>query len=108
MFIVIGIMFGGIALGYLFRRKTILHTLGKPINYTIYLLLFLLGISVGGNPEIIRNLPSLGGQALLLAFAGTLGSVLAAWGVYRFFFKKDADKHQAIHNQTMRTNKIKR
>ena len=88
MFTVIAIMFGGIALGYLFRKKTILQKLSKPINYTIYLLLFFLGISVGGNKEIIGNLPSLGGQALLLAFAGTLGSVLAAWIVYRCFFKK--------------------
>ncbi|MDR2913318.1 MAG: lysine exporter LysO family protein [Tannerella sp.] len=88
MFIVIGIMFFGIALGYFFRRKTILQKLGKPISYTIYLLLFFLGISVGGNSEIINNLPSLGSMALLLAFAGTLGSVLAAWIVYKLFFKK--------------------
>lgn len=89
MFIVIGIMFGGVALGYLFRRKAILQKIGQPIRYTIYLLLFFLGISVGGNDELIRNLPALGGQALWLAFAGTLGSVVAAWGVGRFFFKQD-------------------
>ena len=88
MFTVLLIMFGGVALGYLFRRKAILQKLSKPINYTIYLLLFFLGISVGGNKEIISNLPSLGSQALLLAFAGTSGSVLAAWIVYRLFFKK--------------------
>jgi high-affinity Fe2+/Pb2+ permease len=35
----------------------------------------------------MNNLLSLGSQALLLAFAGTLGSVLAAWIVYRLFFK---------------------
>lgn len=85
MFIVIGIMFGGIALGYLFRQKALLQQLGKPISYTIYLLLFLLGISVGGNREIINNLPSLGGQAFILAVAGTFGSVLAAWGVSFLF-----------------------
>ena len=88
MFIVIGIMFCGIVLGYLFRKKAMLQKLGKPISYTIFLLLFLLGISVGGNSEIINNLPSLGSQALLLAFAGTFGSVLAAWIVYKLFFKK--------------------
>ena len=88
MFTVIIIMFAGIALGYLFRHKKILQKLDKPISYTIYALLFILGFSVGGNNEIINNLPSLGGQALLLAFAGTLGSVLAAWLVYKLFFKK--------------------
>ena len=77
----------GIAFGYLLRKKNILRKLSKPIGYTIYLLLFLLGISVGSNREIIENLPALGGQALLLAFAGTLGSVLAAWIIYKFIFK---------------------
>ncbi|MDH6306240.1 uncharacterized membrane protein YbjE (DUF340 family) [Parabacteroides sp. PF5-5] len=88
MFTVIGIMFGGIAIGYLLRRVEFLQKIGKPISYTIILLLFLLGISVGGDREIVNNLPALGGQAFILALAGTLGSVLAAWGVYHFFFKE--------------------
>lgn len=88
MFIVIGIMFGGIAVGYLLRKVEFLQKIGKPISYTILLLLFLLGISVGGNEAIVTNLVSLGGQAFLLAFAGTVGSVLAAWGVYHLFFKE--------------------
>lgn len=61
---------------------------GKPISYTILLLLFLLGISVGANDAIVDNLTTLGGQAFLIALAGTSGSVLAAWGVYHFFFKE--------------------
>jgi uncharacterized membrane protein YbjE (DUF340 family) len=88
MFIVIGIMFAGIALGYLLRKVEILQKIGKPISYTILLLLFLLGISVGGNQDIVNNLAHLGGQAFLIAFAGTAGSVLAAWAVYNLFFKE--------------------
>ena len=89
MFTVIAIMFGGIVLGYLFREKKVLAKIGKPIHYTILLLLFLLGLSVGNNREIIMNLPLLGGQALLLASAATLGSVVAAWGISRLFFHRD-------------------
>lgn len=88
MFTVIAIMFGGIAIGYLFRKVEILQKIGKPISYTILLLLFLLGISVGSNEAIMNNLTTLGGQAFVIAFAGTTGSVLAAWGVYHFFFKE--------------------
>lgn len=92
MFTVIGIMFGGIAVGYLLRRVALLQKIGKPISYTILLLLFLLGISVGSNEAIVNNLTRLGGQALLIALAGTVGSVLAAWGVYYFFFQERGDR----------------
>ena len=79
MFTVIGIMFAGIAAGYLLRKIELLQKIGKPISYTILLLLFLLGISVGANKDIVDNLATLGGQ---------VGSVLAGWGVYRLFFKE--------------------
>ena len=42
MFTVIGIMFAGIAAGYLLRKIELLQKIGKPISYTILLLLFLL------------------------------------------------------------------
>lgn len=88
MFTVIGIMFAGIAVGYLMRRVTLLQQIGRPISDTILLLLFLLGTVVGANREIVDNLTVLGGQALLIAVAGTLGSLVAAWGVYRWFFQE--------------------
>jgi len=88
MFIVIGIMFGGIAVGYLLRKVEALQKVGKLISVTIFLLLFLLGITVGSNPDIMNNLTTLGWQAFLLAFAGTLGSVVVAGIVYHYFFKE--------------------
>lgn len=88
MFIVIGIMFMGIALGYLLRKWELLQNLGGPISYTIFLLLFLLGVSVGANDAIVNNLLKLGGQAFLIAVAGTIGSVLAAAVVYHYVFKE--------------------
>jgi uncharacterized membrane protein YbjE (DUF340 family) len=88
MFVIIGIMFGGVAIGYLLRKFAIVKKSAVGIPYTIYLLLFFLGISVGTNRSIMENLSKLGFEAFLIAFAGTFGSVLAAWGVYHFFFKK--------------------
>lgn len=88
MFTVISIMFGGIGLGYLFRKVSILQKIGIPISYTILVLLFLLGISVGTNENIVKNLSTLGLQALMISFAATTGSILAGWGVYYFFFKE--------------------
>lgn len=88
MFTVIGIMFAGVAAAIFCVNLSFCKRSGKPISYTILLLLFLLGISVGANKDIVDNLATLGGQAFLLALAGTVGSVLAGWGVYHLFFKE--------------------
>jgi uncharacterized membrane protein YbjE (DUF340 family) len=55
MFTVIGIMFAGIGIGYLMRRQS-LSWINKLITVLIWLLLFLLGIEVGHNEQIIRSL----------------------------------------------------
>jgi len=88
MFIVIGIMILGIGLGYVFRRVELLQHLNLAIMTVICTLLFVLGLSIGANEIIIKNLTTLGLQALVLASAGTFGSILAGWGIYHFFFKQ--------------------
>ena len=83
MFTVIGIMFVGIALGYLLRLQS-LPWINKAITALIWLLLFLLGIEVGHNEQIIRSLPTLGVEAFAIAIVCVLGSCLAAWGLWRY------------------------
>ena len=83
MFTVIGIMFAGIGLGYLLRRQS-LPWINKAITALIWLLLFLLGIEVGHNEQIIRSLPTLGVEGFAIAIVCVLGSCLAAWGLWRY------------------------
>ena len=83
MFTVIGIMFVGIALGYLLRRQS-LPWINKAITALIWLLLFLLGIEVGHNEQIIRSLPTLGLEAFSIAIVCVLGSCLAAWALWKY------------------------
>jgi len=47
-----------------------------------------LGLSVGSSKTIMSNLATLGWQALLIAVAGTLGSVIMAKIVYNRFFRE--------------------
>lgn len=47
------------------------------IMSAIFLLLFLLGVSIGGNANLLANLPRLGLQALLLIVCALAGSILA-------------------------------
>ena len=82
MFTVILLMLAGMAVGYFLRRRTRAKVQGV-ITVLIWALLFILGVEVGGNERIISSLPALGGEALLLAAGGTLGSVLAAWALWK-------------------------
>lgn len=77
MFTIIGIMFIGIGLGYLLRHRS-LPWIQKGITLLIWLLLFLLGIEVGQNEQVIRSLPTLGVEALVIAIVCVLGSCICA------------------------------
>ena len=62
-------MFLGIAIGYLVRKQHWVSAVGTTTMITIVVLLFVMG-----------------GEALLLAVAATLGSVVAARIIYKSFF----------------------
>lgn len=87
MTIIIGILCAGILTGYLARNSRAVRHAEKGTAWTVPLLLFLMGLSVGGNPSLMKNLASLGGQALAIATAATLGSIAAGWGLYKLLFK---------------------
>lgn len=82
MFTVIGIMFAGIGIGYLLRHQSLPWT-GKAITGLIWLLLFLLGIEVGHNEQIIHSLPTLGVEAFAIAIVCVLGSCISAWILWK-------------------------
>ena len=91
MFTVIGIMFVGIGIGYLLRQQSI-PGIGKVITSLIWLLLFLLGIEVGHNEQIIRSLLTLGVEAFAIATVCVLGSCSAAWGLWRYVNRRKEEK----------------
>lgn len=82
MFSVIIVMLAGMLIGYL-ARKWRMEQLGHVINVLIWALLFLLGVEVGSNGELMRSLPTLGLEAGALAAGGTLGSAVAACFLWR-------------------------
>jgi uncharacterized membrane protein YbjE (DUF340 family) len=79
----------GILVGLLIISKPKLHLVNNYLlNWSIYLLLFLLGISVGTNAEIIRNLGKIGYEALTIAIASIAGSVVLSQILFNLLFKK--------------------
>ena len=88
MFSIISIMFLGIGIGYLLRNLKFLEKVEKSTSLTIFLLLFVLGLSIGSNSLIVNNLGKFGWQAIVLATSSILGSMLASSLVLRLFSKK--------------------
>lgn len=88
MFLVILFTLLGVAVGYLLRYRPVLRHVSVTINLTICVMLFILGLSVGRDQTIVHHLWRYGGQALLIGAAGLTGSCLAAWGLYRYVYKK--------------------
>lgn len=87
MFTVIGLMLGGILVGYLTRQHKLIP-IERIITTLIWTLLFLLGIEVGGNQQIIESLGTLGLEALVITGASILGSCLAAWALWYILYKR--------------------
>lgn len=88
MFTIIGLMLTGMLLGYLLHKRD-LQKIHRLITVLIWLLLFILGIEVGSNEQIIRGLHTIGLEALILTLGGTLGSVVAAWALWRLLYPKE-------------------
>lgn len=66
--------------------------IGRVITALIWVLLFLLGIEVGANPHIVNGLQTLGLEAIVLTIAGSLGSAIFAWALWRYVCRKEAGK----------------
>ena len=87
MFTVIGLMFIGILIGYLTRRREF-SGISRFITFLIWALLFLLGVEVGSNQQIIQGIGTLGLEALAITFGAVSGSCLTAWGLWYFLYKR--------------------
>lgn len=111
MFIVILFIFLGILSGVLCRKLStgacisltdvVARWQGRIVTWLIWLLLFLLGIEVGSNEMIVRSLPTLGVEALLLSSAATLGCCVLAWALWRV--SKDHTAQENAKKETLET-----
>jgi uncharacterized membrane protein YbjE (DUF340 family) len=89
MFIVIGLMLTGVFIGFALREKVSFAWVGKAISVAIFALLFLLGVGVGINEQIMNNLDTLGVDALIITMGGLIGSIALAWLIYWYLFKRE-------------------
>ena len=95
MFIIIGIMLTGMLFGFLLRNKR-LSWIHKIITLLIWVLLFLLGIDVGGNEAIIKGLHTLGLEALIITLAAVTGSIRGAWIPWYLLYIRNKGKETEV------------
>ncbi|MCK5028171.1 MAG: LysO family transporter [Bacteroidales bacterium] len=90
MITVLILMTSGIIMGwFLHKKKKILKISSELTNWAIYILLFLLGLSVGTNEKILNNFDQIGFLAILITVFAVAGSIFVSWLTYILFFKKD-------------------
>lgn len=89
MLFILALLCGGILAGRLLNRKReVIRTFDRLTTWSIYLLLFLMGVSIGTNQEIMANLSSLGLKAIIIAAFSLAGSILLSVAIYHLFFRK--------------------
>ena len=90
IFLVVGI---GFFIGYkgLIKEKGIKLN-SKLQTVWLMLLIFCMGVSIGRNGDIVKNLPILGGKAVLFAVMASLCSIIVVNIFSRLFLDKEGGK----------------
>ncbi len=88
----------GIVAGWLSRRCKFVSFTGKAISVTICVMLFVMGVEIGADENVLRNLSGVGLQSLLLAFAGVAGSSVFVAVLYRIVFQGRHESGKAQKN----------
>lgn len=88
---IILIMAAGIATGWLLRRHSF-KFINTLLIVLVWALLFFLGVEAGENQAVIDGIKDLGMEALLLALAGTAGSIALAWVLWKLIRRKEGGK----------------
>ena len=90
IFLVVGV-------GFLIGYKGLIKEKGIKLNsklQTVWLMLliFCMGVSIGRNGEIVKNLPVLGGKAVLFAIMTAVCSTIVVYLFSRLFLDKEGGK----------------
>ena len=86
---VIGIMIIGCMAGWFFRSKSkFIRVTERLCGWVVFLLLFSLGLSVGKSDVVMENFSKLGLISVGISIAAVAGSILCAYFLYKYFFKK--------------------
>jgi len=80
MLVEMGCITLGVPVGHLFRRRRmVVLAADRALTWLVWLLLFLLGVTIGYDSQLMGRLGALGGKALLIWVCALAGSLAGAW-----------------------------
>lgn len=90
MYFIIIPLFLGVAIGTTVKLEKIgIHLTNVLTIFGLIFLLFSMGLGIGGNEEIFRNLKQIGFKAFILALGSVIGSCLFLYIIDIRFFKSN-------------------
>lgn len=98
MFTSIYVLLAGIPFGFLFRKsKQLIVYTDKLLTLSVWILLFLLGLGLGGDSSLMQEINLLGLQALCITFFSVLGSLFFAYFMAKLWYKEALQKRAYSH-----------
>lgn len=78
----------GVAMGLLLRKRPrVLKGASKATTVAVWLLLLVMGIAVGSDPQVIRSFHELALQAGVISLASIAGSIIATMLICGWIFR---------------------
>lgn len=85
MLLEMGLIVGGVPFGWMGRKsERVIALVGRGLTWTVRLMLFLLGLSLGADETLVSQMRTLGLRAAVISTLSVLGCVVAAWALGRF------------------------
>ena len=85
MLLEMGLIVGGVPFGWMGRKsERVIALVGRGLTWSVRLMLFLLGLSLGADATLVARMRTLGLRAAVISTLSVLGCVVAAWALGRF------------------------
>ena len=92
MIVEMSLIVAGIPLGYaVSKQKKTVQATSKLLTVVIYALLFLIGLNLGSNDELVVRIGELGLQGFIVGILAALGSVFVICFLLRKFLSPKTD-----------------
>lgn len=87
--VVLIILLVSVGVGLLLRRFPAVNKISESSGLTVFLLLFVFGITIGLDKKLMAGFSSLGLQAVAMAVAGVVGSIVFSLLIMRIFKRSE-------------------